>query len=154
MVRARASILIDRPPGAVFDFIAVDFARNYRRWSPEVQRLEMLTPGPLGVGSRARQVRIDQGRRSDTTFEVVTWEPPDRVGFAERSRAFLIEYRLEPVAGRTRLSFTFELTRLELHMRPFTKLIALAVQDGAQRTVHNIKGLLEAETPPAVGDLA
>ncbi len=149
MVKARASILIDRPPEVVFDFIAVDFARNYRRWSPEVQHLELLTPGPLRVGSRARQVRVDRGRRSDSIFEVVAWEPPDLVGFAERSGVFLIEYRLDPVAGRTRLSFRFELTRLELPMRPFMKLIGLAVQDGAERTVHNIKGLLETETPTA-----
>jgi len=72
VVKARADILIRRPPEVVFGFVARDFFANYPRWSPQVQRLELLTPGPIRVGSRARQVRIDQGRRSESTFR-----PPD-----------------------------------------------------------------------------
>lgn len=146
MVKARASILIATEPQGVFDFVAVDFERNYRRWSPEVQQLELLTPGPLKVGSSARQVRLDRGRRSDTTFRVVVLEPPKRVGFAEKSNRFRIEYLMEPVGERTRLIFSFELTRLELYMRPFEKLIRVAVQEGAERVVRNIKGLVERES--------
>ncbi len=144
MVKARASILIDRPAEPVFDFIAVNFAYNYRRWSPEVKRLDVLTPGPLRVGSRVRQVRVDRGRQSDTTFQVVSWEPPNRVRFAELSGIYRIEFRLDPVGGQTRFTFSFELTRLEFYMRPFTKLIRMAIQDGAETTVHHVKTLLTA----------
>lgn len=152
MVKVRASILIERAPEAIFGFIADDFARNYRRWSPEVQRLEILTPGPLRVGTRARQVRVDQGRRTDTTFRVVTLEPPRQVCFVETRDRFRIEYLLDPVGhdpdgGPTRLTLHFQLTRLELYMRPFEKLIGSAVQRGATRAVRNIKGLVEAEVP-------
>jgi hypothetical protein len=152
MVKARASILIERAPEAIFGFIADDFAHNYRRWSPEVQRLEILTPGPLRVGTRARQVRVDQGRRTDTTFRVVTLEAPRQLCFVETRDRFRIEYLLDPVGhdpdgGPTRLTFHFQLTRLELYMRPFEKLIHSAVQEGATRVVRNIKGLVEAEVP-------
>lgn len=143
MVKAQASILIARRQRQLYDFIAVDFERNYRRWSPEVQRLDMLTPGPLRVGSRARQVRLDRGRRSDTTFRVIALEPPQRVCFAESADKFRIAYQLEPAGGATRLTFTFELKRMELHMRPFEKLIRVAVQEGATRVVRNIKLLVE-----------
>lgn len=150
MVSARASILIDRPAALVFGFIADDFAQNYGRWSPEVQRLDLLTPGPLRVGSRARQVRVDQGRRTDTTFRVVTLERPERVCFAETRDQFRIEYRLEPLredtgSTLTRLTFAFQLRRMDLYMRPFEKLIRAAVQEGAERVVRNIKGLVERE---------
>jgi hypothetical protein len=145
VVKAQASILIATLPQQVFSFVVVDFERNYRRWSPEVKRLELLTPGPLQVGSRARQVRVDQGRKSETVFRVTVLEPPKVVGFAESTNQFRIDYRMEPEGDQTRLTFVFELTRLDFFMRPFEKLIRVAVQEGAQRTVRNIKGLLELE---------
>ena len=148
MVKARADILIRRPPERVYGFVARDFFANYPRWSPEVQRLDVLTPGPLRVGSRARQVRIDQGRRSESTFRVTALEDPVRVEFAEGSDLFRIGYRLDPAGEQTRLSFAFELTRLELYMRPFEKLVRIAVQDGAERVVRNIKALVEREPQP------
>ena len=148
MVKARADILIRRPQKLVYGFVARDFFANYPRWSPEVQRLEVLTPGPLRVGSRARQVRIDQGRRSESTFRVTALEDPVRLEFAEGSDLFRIGYRLDPAGEQTRLSFAFELTRLELYMRPFEKLVRIAVQDGAERVVRNIKALVEREPEP------
>ena len=151
MVKARADILIRRPPERVFGFVARDFFANYPRWSPQVQRLEVLTPGPIRVGSRARQVRIDQGRRSESTFRVTALEEPVRVEFAEGSELFRIGYRLDPAGDQTRLTFAFELTRLELYMRPFEKLVRIAVQDGAEQVVRNIKALLEREPEPPTG---
>jgi hypothetical protein len=151
MVKAQASILVKTPPQRVYDFVAVDFARNYRRWSPEVQRLEILTPGPLRVGSRARQVRVDQGRRSDNTFRVVELAPPSKVSFAESSDQFRIQYLMDPVGVQTRLTFIFELRRMDFFMRPFEKLIRVAVRDGAERVVRNIKGLVERESPQTAG---
>jgi len=109
-------------------------------------------PGENGdgcrVGSRARQVRRDQGRRRESTFRVTALEDPVRVEFAEGSDLFRIGYRLDPVGEQTRLSFAFELTRLELYMRPFEKLVPIAVQDGAERVVRNIKALVERGPEP------
>ncbi|MCU0835928.1 MAG: SRPBCC family protein [Chromatiaceae bacterium] len=145
MVRAEASALVAAPAGRVYAFVADDFARNYRRWSPEVQHLVLLTPGPLRVGTQARQVRVDQGRRSDYRFQVTVLDPPSRVAFAEVSDLFRIDYRVTPIGQQTRLTFAFELRRLELYMRPFEKLIRMAAQDGAARVVRNIKALVEGE---------
>ncbi|NEX19596.1 polyketide cyclase [Thiorhodococcus mannitoliphagus] len=147
MVRGEASILIDTEASRVFDFVATDFVNNYKRWSPEVQRLDLLTPGPLRVGSRARQIRVDQGRKSDTTFKIIALETPSRVGFVEQNGQYRTEYHVEPAGEGSRLRFYFELKRLDLYMRPFEKLIRVAIQDGAERVVRNIKGLIETETP-------
>ncbi|MEY6433472.1 SRPBCC family protein [Thioalkalicoccus limnaeus] len=145
MIRAQASILIARPTALVFDFVAVGFFENYRRWSPEVERLDVLTPGPIRVGSRARQVRTDQGRRTETSFRVAVLEPPRQLEFVESGNQFQIRYRFDPLGDATQLGFAFELTRLDLFMRPFEKLIRVTVQDGADRVVRNIKRLVEAE---------
>jgi hypothetical protein len=145
LIRTEASIVIACAPQQTFDFVVLGFARNYPRWSPEVQSIELLTPGPLRIGSRARQIRVDQGRRSDTTFSVVALEPPRRVVFAETSGQFRIAYQIAPAQDRAQITFVFELIRLELYMRPFEKLIRLAVQEGAERVVRNIKLLIERE---------
>jgi hypothetical protein len=147
MVRAQASILVSKPTEAVFDFVALDFYKNYRRWSPEVQRLEILSEGPIRVGSVARQVRVDYGRRTESTFRVMVLENPRRLEFLETRNRFRIGYLMDPASEGTRLTLTFELTRLELHLRPLVRLIRSVAQDGASRAVSSIKGLVEAETP-------
>ena len=145
MVKARANILIERRAEQVFGFVADDFVENYARWSPEVRQIEALTPGPIGVGSLLRQVRVDQGRRSDNRFTVTAFENPARLEFAESTDLFRTGYWLAPEGNQTRLEFGFELRRLELYMRPFEKLIRLAIQEGAERVVRNIKTLAERE---------
>jgi hypothetical protein len=146
MVNARASILIDRPPESVFDFVALGFYENYPRWSPEVQRLDTLSPGPIQVGSLARQVRVDHGRRSESTFRVTALEQPSRLEFVETRERYRIGYRLDAADGATRLTLAFELTRLELHLRPLVRIIRRVAQEGAERAVQRIKGLVEGET--------
>ena len=146
MVRAQASTLIARPAEQVFNFIAVDFLKNYKRWSPEVVSLQPRSEGPVGVGTICRQIRIDQGRRTESSFRVSAFEPGKRVDFEGTSNPFRVSYHLDAVADKTRLRFTFELSRLELFMRPFEKLIRMAMQDGAEKVVRNIRALIETET--------
>ncbi len=150
MVRVQASTTIARPAEDVFNFVAVDFLKNYARWSPEVISLQPLSEGPVRVGTKWRQVRVDQGRRSESTFRVSRFESGKLVDFEGTSNPFRVSYQLQPAGVRTRLTFTFELSRLELFMRPFEKLIRAAMQDGAEKVVRNIRRLVEAEAPEAV----
>ncbi|MBK1648675.1 SRPBCC family protein [Rhabdochromatium marinum] len=148
MVKTKANILINRRPEQVFGFIAEDFLDNYARWSPEVKQIEALTPGPLTLGSRMRQVRVDQGRRSENQFKVTALEKPERLEFTESSDLFRTGYWLSAAGQQTRLEFGFELCRIELYMRPFEKLIRIAIQEGTERVVRNIKTLAERELTP------
>lgn len=145
MVKTQAKTLIKLPPAQVFRFVVDDFVMNYPRWSPEVRSLQAITEGPLRVGWVGRQVRIDQGRRTDSQFRVVALEPGRRVAFKGTTDPYLIEYRFEPVGAHTHLTFLFELARLNLTLKPFEKLIRMAAQHGAERVVHNLKGLIETE---------
>jgi hypothetical protein len=150
MVKVQASVEIERSPETVYRFMAEDFERNYPRWSPEVKALEIQSQGPLRVGTKAKQVRVDQGRRTESVFQITQMEPAQRLTFEGQSPSFWVDYRFEPNSGdRTRLTFTFELRRLELMMRPFEKLIQQAVQLGARRNVNNLKRLIEADDASA-----
>ncbi len=149
MVRAEANILIRRPVESVFDFVVFRFFENYPRWSPEVVELKASTPPPVRVGTTGRQVRVDQGRRTESTFRVSALDEGQRVVFQGTSNPFMIMYRFHPLDDdSTRLTFSFELSRLDLFMRPFEKLIRLAIQEGAEQVVHSIKGLIEIEYKP------
>ena len=147
MVQAQVSREIERPITTVFEFVAVEFFDNYPRWSPEVRELEPLDGNAVEAGMRARQVRVDRGRRSETVFRVTDLEPYRRVRFEGVDRpAFAIEYAFEPLGpARCRLDFTFQLQRLEMYMRPFERLIRKAVHEGSENAVANIKQLIEHE---------
>ena len=141
-----ASILINKPVDNVFNFIAVDFFNNYPRWSPEVQELELLSAPPLQLNSLVRQVRIDNMQRSESTFKITTYKVGQKLVFEGLSNAYRCSYDFVSTnpSTNTQITFTFELLKLELFMLPFKKLISIAVQDGANRTVRNLKNLVES----------
>jgi hypothetical protein len=146
-VVGKANALIQRPPKDIFDFVGANFLTNYPRWSPEVVELKPLTEGPVKVGTLCHQVRVDQGRRSESTFKVMAFQPSQRICFEGVSNPYRCDYILEASTptSTSRITFTFELLSLDMFMRPFEKLIRIAVQEGTEKTVRNIKKLVEAE---------
>lgn len=145
-VIAKASILVECSSGDIFRYLGDEFFENYPKWSPEVVELEQLSGGPVKLGTIARQVRIDQGRRSETKFTINSYERGKRLEFTGMGDPFRCAYELEEVkAGKSaKLTFIFELTEIQMFMRPFEKLIRVVVQEGAERTVRNLKRLTEA----------
>lgn len=67
-VIGKAVTSIQHPCEHIFGFVGTNFLINYPKWSSEVVELEALTKGPVGIGSMVRQVRIDQGNRSESTL--------------------------------------------------------------------------------------
>jgi hypothetical protein len=151
-VVGKASAIIHKPIGEVFQFIGEDFLTNYPRWSPEVVDLKRVTEGPVQVGCLMKQVRIDHGHKSESTFRVTDFEVNRRLAFTGVSNSYRCIYDLGQPTGApdvTRVEFTFEFPVLEGFLRPFEKLVRIAVQEGADRTVRNLKGLIEREARTA-----
>lgn len=146
-VIGKSSVVIGKQVEDVFKFIGRDFYQNYPKWSPEVVELEPLSEGPIKVNSMARQVRVDQGHKTESTFKVTEYEPCQRLVFEGVSNPYRCSYELEDdrELSATRVTFTFELQEMEMFMKPFEKLIRVAVQDGTKRTLHNLKRLIESE---------
>ena len=145
MIKAKADALIFHEIEPVFRFVAYDFPKNYPRWSPEVSKLEPLTAGPVQAGYQARQIRVDQGHKTDSIFEVSEIVFESRVIFRGINAPYVSTYEFEDLKASTRLTFTFELRELEPRLRPFEKLIRIALEDGAKRTVKRLKLLIERE---------
>ena len=140
------TIVINQSVDDVFSFITAGFFENYPRWSPEVQELELLSTPPLQLNSLVRQVRIDNGQRSESTFRITTYKVNQKLVFEGVSNAYRCSYEFSSTnpSANTQLAFTFELLKLELFMLPFEKLVCIAVQEGAKRTVRNLKNLIES----------
>jgi hypothetical protein len=83
-VRLAATQVIDRPPAEVFRFVATDHFQNHPKWDPAVTAITQTSPGPMGVGTTARLVRTDRGRRIEGSMEVIEYEPV--TSFTEVSR--------------------------------------------------------------------
>ncbi|MBW7904147.1 MAG: SRPBCC family protein [Phycisphaerae bacterium] len=64
---------INAPPEAVFA-VASDFPNAAQRIRG-ISKMEMLTPGPVGVGTRFRETRVMFGREATETMEVVAFQP-------------------------------------------------------------------------------
>jgi hypothetical protein len=74
-VVGRAGTLVERSSKDISNYVGANFIKNYPKWSPEVIDLELLTDGPVTVETMCRQVRVDQGKRSESTFKVTVFQP-------------------------------------------------------------------------------
>lgn len=145
MIATKADVLVFHEVEQVFRFVANEFPKNYPRWSPEVTSLEPLSSGPVQAGFQARQIRVDQGHKTDSIFEVSEIVQPHRVVFRGVNAPYVSTYEFQDLKASTRLTFTFELREIESRFRPFEKLIRLALEEGAKRTVKRLKLLIEKE---------
>ncbi len=146
-VVGRASTVVECSASELFQYLGEGLFQNYPKWSPEVKELEKITPGPVKLGTIGRQVRVDQGRRTESRFKIFTYEPDVRLTLVGVPDPFRCSYELQAIDPEktTKLTFSFELLEILLVMRPFEGLVRAAIKDGAQHTVQNIKRLVEKD---------
>lgn len=102
------------------------------RWPevlPVIRSLEMLTPGPVAVGTRFRETRVMHGREASEEMTVATLEPPRRLVLTAESHGarYTADHILEPAPRGTRLVLKFEgrpVTFLAKLLLPLAKLAA------------------------------
>ena len=107
-----ASITIERsieaPAERVFQ-AATDFAGAPERIAG-ILRMEVLTEGPVGPGTRFRETRKMFGKEATEEMEIVTFEPPR--GYAVRAEShgcrYHTEFRFVPEGSGTRASMVFD----------------------------------------------
>ena len=76
MIQHKVTIHLNRPVEQVFAFL-VD-TRNLHTWQSSLIRNELLTEGPLRVGTRFREVRRMGPRQSEIQAEITAFEPNKR----------------------------------------------------------------------------
>jgi hypothetical protein len=100
------TIHIDRAPRDVFEFM-MDFSKS-SRWRNLVRRIDVVTPGPLRVGSQLLVTMDLLGNVTQFSSEVWAYDPPRRYGVRNTANNVtgLFEYQLEPQNTGTLVRFT------------------------------------------------
>lgn len=96
-------VIIDRPVDVVFDYVA-DPA-NEPAYNPHMVRVEKITPGPIGPGSRFRSSVASGRRTAEMLVEFTRFERPSLLVSATTMRQADISYALtfEPAGDGTRM---------------------------------------------------
>lgn len=139
-----ASTVIDKAMPEVFAFIGEQFFANYPKWAQDVIHFEPLDGKAVAIGAKARQIRLERGEKVVSVFQIGIYQPLCLLGSEGVTYPYRDSYQLSQPADaeQTQLTYRFELLNLEVFMRPFEKLIRIAIEDGAETTVDNIKTLL------------
>ncbi|MBK8178639.1 MAG: SRPBCC family protein [Planctomycetes bacterium] len=76
---------------------------------PAIVRLEVLTDGPIGVGTRFRETRRMFGREATEEMEVTSFDPPRSyaVGCESCGARYRSEFRFTPQDGGTEIRMEF-----------------------------------------------
>ncbi|MFF5786446.1 SRPBCC family protein [Streptomyces sp. NPDC012693] len=99
---------VDASPGRVWE--AITDLPDMPRVLSGVEKVEVLTEGGFGVGTRWRETRRMLGKEATETMTVTECEPPDRYVAVADSHGmhYVSEISLTPDgAGATRLRMTF-----------------------------------------------
>lgn len=94
------------PPERVFAAYA-DIANAPSRIK-SILRVEVLTPGPVGVGTKFKETRKMFGKECTETMEFTAFEPNERdeIGALTCGVEIRMEFRFTPEAGGTRVDVT------------------------------------------------
>ncbi|MHB1593281.1 MAG: SRPBCC family protein [Streptosporangiaceae bacterium] len=106
MAEIAGEIVIDRPVDVVFDYVA-DPA-NEPAYNPHMVRVEKLTPGPIGRGSRFRSAVASGGRTAEMLVEFTSFERPRLLVSATTMRQADIDYAVtfESAGDGTRMRWS------------------------------------------------
>jgi carbon monoxide dehydrogenase subunit G len=142
MVRIEGEIVINRPAEEVFDFVADE--RNEPRYNARMRRVEKISEGPIGLGTRYRAEFVSMGRTIKMDIEFTGYERPGLLASSTRMSSMDTQGALtfDPVPGGTRMRWSWE-----VEPRGVLKLVGPVVAWMGRRQELRIwtslKGLLE-----------
>lgn len=139
--------VIDAPVEKVFD-LATDLKGAPGRVR-KILRLEVLTDGPVGKGTRFRQTRRMFNREATEEMEITEFEPPGRYVVEAESHGarYRSEFVFTPEGAGTKLVMNFEATPVSMMakvMAPMMKGMMGAVAKEIEQDLDDIKAAAEA----------
>jgi carbon monoxide dehydrogenase subunit G len=137
-------------PAAVVYATVSDLAR-WQDFMRGIERLELLTEGPVGVGTKFRETRTMFGRSATEEMTVARLEPPRRFDLTAESHGtrYLAVHEVVPAADGARLRLVFEGTAVTLSAKLGMLLGLLfkgAVRKQLQSDLADIKAEAERRT--------
>jgi uncharacterized membrane protein len=143
MERYELSTMINRPIEEVFGFLAN--LENDLKWRSEWVDARKTSEGPIGIGTRFSLFARAFGRRVETVYETVEYEPNRIAAWKAMSGPLPLTFRrtFERVEGGTRLTIIYE-----AELRGFMKLVMSFMIGSVTRQhegdLRKLKELMEA----------
>lgn len=108
MARIEGEIVIARPVEEVFDFVADQ--RNEPRYNPDMPRSEMVTEGPIGIGTRFQAEMTTRSGPLKMLIEITAYERPrllaTRTSTSGNDTVGMLTF--EPAGGGTRMRWSWD----------------------------------------------
>jgi uncharacterized protein YndB with AHSA1/START domain len=145
-LRIVESITIERPPAEVWAVVAD--LESHPAWRPALRELRQVSDGPLGVGTRIREVLEWRGRELVIDDLVTAFDPPRRLGLHGEwpGGEFDLELVLEPEREGTRVTMDWPFRPRSLLARIATPFLGGAMRRATREELALLKARLES--PP------
>ena len=136
------SVEIPRPPAEVFPWLLEE--DKVPRWTGHLERYERLDGGPLGQGSKVRQVLDVSGRTIDVTLEITGYQPPSgaQTRFSTNGIQVVSSYALEAAGAGTRLTQSIEAKPSGLSARMLVPVIQPRLEKKLTEDLERLRGEL------------
>jgi carbon monoxide dehydrogenase subunit G len=150
MVRCTVERQIAAPPEQVFELFA-DLRHAAERIAG-IKRLEVLTEGPIGVGTRFRETREFYGREATEELTITAFDPARSytVNCVSGGSVYTSTFRFRPNGAGTIATVEFEarpVTLLARLMSPLGWLMAGAVRKCVEGDLDELKRCAEQGSP-------
>ncbi|MFC1932297.1 SRPBCC family protein [Chloroflexota bacterium] len=144
MGKLEVSVIIKRPVEEVFSF--VNDPTNETLWSSGLVESSQISDGPIGVGTKMREVNRILGKRIENTYEITEYEPNRRYSCKSISGPFPWQgsFTFESVEGGTKVTMSsgFEVGSFFKLAEP---LVIRMAKRQFQADFNNLKDLMEAK---------
>lgn len=144
MIELNISTTISRPVKQVFDFVSTP--ENDFQWQYGTLATARLSEGINEVGAFFRSIGHLMGRRVQSTFEVIEYEPNKKYGFKSLSGPIHSQtsYTFETADGSTRINVSTQANVVNL-FRMDDDALEQRMNKQLKENLAMLKGLLETE---------
>lgn len=139
----RSSVIVNRPVGEVFAYVA-DY-RNDPRWRTEVREMRYTPDNNVGAGAHVTETSALFGRRVVTESLITAYEPNRRVDFESISGPYRVRGSriFEPVDGGTRVTCELEWLPSRRAAKLIAPLMGRSYQRSMDRYAERLRAILE-----------
>ncbi|HKR55375.1 MAG TPA: SRPBCC family protein, partial [Gemmatimonadales bacterium] len=134
--------VVDAPASEVYAFLAE--IANLPRWQSGVERAELTSSGPVGVGSTAVVERRVLGQQVRADLRVAALEPDRRIVLETDASGLHVEASvgLEPEgADRTRVTFGMAMEATSFFMRTVEPMVASAAENDIAESLDRLSSV-------------
>lgn len=144
-MRIVESIVVEASPDEVWAVISdLD---THTSWRPALREFRQVSDGPVGVGTRIREVLEWRGREIVIDDVVTAFDPPRRLSVHGGWKAadFDMDLLLEPDAGGTKVTMEWPLHPKSLLLKLAAPFLGGPMRRATREELELLKGRVEAE---------